>query len=162
MPLAPSRAPRLVADAVVPAPAAVPAERRGTRDLAGYVAPTEYVVPTEFARPSARAVLHPPRSTRPLDALTADVLRIVSDSRTPVFVTVHDGGRIRYGYWRPVGTATGRGGCYVALPTDVCEELRSGGRITLGDPVTDPSKTTYRVRPARPQGKTGREVGRAA
>ncbi|MFE9017874.1 cell envelope biogenesis protein OmpA [Streptomyces sp. NPDC007808] len=154
MPLAPSRTPRLVADAVVPAP--VPAERRGARDLAGYVAHTQ------FARPSARAVPHPPRSTQPLGAPASDVLRIVSDSRTPVFVTVHDGGRIRYGYWRPVGTATGRGGCYVALPTDVCEELRSGGRIALGDPVTDPSKTTYRVRPARPEGKTGREERRAA
>jgi hypothetical protein len=90
------------------------------------------------------------------------VLRIVSDSRTPVFVTVHTGGRVRYGYWRPVDSATGQGGCYVALPTDVCEELRSSGRITLGEPVTDPSKTTYRIRPARARARTEREEGSAA
>lgn len=97
-----------------------------------------------------------------LRAPASDVLRIVSDSRTPVFFTVHAGGRIRYGYWRPVDSDTGRGGCYVALPTDVCEELRSGGRIALGEPVTDPSKTTYRVSTARTAARTGREEDSAA
>jgi hypothetical protein len=66
-----------------------------------------------------------------------------------VFVTAHAGGRLRYGYWRPVGSAGGTGGCYVALPTEVCEELRATGRITLGAPVTDPGKTTYQVSAAR-------------
>ncbi|MGX1274164.1 hypothetical protein [Streptomyces phaeoluteigriseus] len=80
---------------------------------------------------------------------TADVLRTVSDARTPVFVTVHANGRRRYSYWRPLDSATGRGGCYVALPTAECDELLSSGRITLGDPLTDPTKTTYRVRPVR-------------
>ncbi|MFF4273538.1 hypothetical protein [Streptomyces sp. NPDC001536] len=117
---------------------------------------------TDFTRLTAPAVLAPPRSTPPLDAPAADVLRIVSDSRTPVFVTVHANGRIRYGYWRPVDSATGRGGCYVALPTGVCEELRSCGRITWGEPVNDPSKTTYRVRPARTPARAGREEGSAA
>ncbi|MCX4767660.1 hypothetical protein OG562_43260 [Streptomyces sp. NBC_01275] len=79
----------------------------------------------------------------------SEILRIVSDSRTPVFVTEHAGGRRVYGYWRPVDSATGRGGCYVALSAVECELLRSAGRITLGEPVTDPTKTTYRVRPAR-------------
>ncbi|MEV0174519.1 hypothetical protein AB0I00_25775 [Streptomyces sp. NPDC050803] len=105
------------------------------------------------------------RSATPLSESAADVLRVVSDSRTPVFVTAHEGGRVRYSYWRPVDSATGRGGCYVALPTDVCEELRCAGRIALGEPVTDPSKTTYRVRPTRtPSGSAGagRERGRAA
>ncbi|WP_328868896.1 hypothetical protein OHT76_01725 [Streptomyces sp. NBC_00287] len=78
----------------------------------------------------------------PLAAPAADVLRIVSDPHTAVFVTALPGGRLRYGYWRP---AASTGGCYVALPTDVCEELRSTGRITLGTPVVDPGKTTYRV-----------------
>ncbi|GKQ40517.1 hypothetical protein ALMP_70410 [Streptomyces sp. A012304] len=89
---------------------------------------------------------------RPIAARTpaeADVLRIISDSRTAVFVTEYAGGRRRYGYWRPVDAAADRGGCYVALPTDVCERLRATGRVTLGEPVTDPAKTTYRVRPAR-------------
>ncbi|WP_282700552.1 hypothetical protein [Streptomyces sp. CC219B] len=106
------------------------------------------------------------RSAIPLGGAAADVLRVVSDSRTPVFVTAHGDSRVRYSYWRPVDSATGRGGCYVALPTDVCEELRRGGRITLGEPVTDPAKTTYRVRPTRgvPAAATGtaRERGRAA
>ncbi|WSV35889.1 hypothetical protein OG331_43485 [Streptomyces sp. NBC_01017] len=106
--------------------------------------------------------MHPPRSAVALDSLASEVLRIVADSRTPVFVTVHEGGRTRYGYWRPVDAATGRGGCYVALPTDVCEKLRSGGRIELGEPVTDPAKTTYRIRPARTRAKTGRHEGSAA
>ncbi|MFD3842596.1 hypothetical protein ACFWWC_41085 [Streptomyces sp. NPDC058642] len=116
---------------------------------------------TDFTRLRATSFPRPPRSTTPPDAPAADVLRIVSDSRTPVFVTVHAGGRIRYGYWRPVDSASGRGGCYVALPTDVCEELRSGGRIAWGEPVTDPSKTTCRVTLATPV-RAGREEGSAA
>lgn len=93
----------------------------------------------------------PSLASVPVGTSAADVLRHVSDSRTPVFVTAHPGGRLRYGYWRSIDSATGRGGCYVALPTDVCEELRSAGRITLGEPVTDPAKTTYRVSASRPQ-----------
>ncbi|WP_354432175.1 hypothetical protein [Streptomyces sp. FZ201] len=89
----------------------------------------------------------PRRPATPLAGPAADVLRIVSDPRTPVFVTAHAGGRPRYGYWRAAG------GCYVALPTDVCEELRSAGRITLGNPVHDPGKTTYRVGPAAARAK---------
>lgn len=118
--------------------------------------------PTDLTRLRTPSVLYPPRSTTPPDALASDVLRIVSDSRTPVFVTVHASGRIRYGYWRPVDSTTGKGGCYVALPTGVCEELRSGGRIAWGEPVTDPSKTTCRVRPARTPTRAGREEGSAA
>ncbi|MFI6035133.1 hypothetical protein ACIBBD_13395 [Streptomyces sp. NPDC051315] len=90
-----------------------------------------------------------PRPSVPRSAPEADVMRIVSDSRTAVFVMQYADGRRRYSYWRPVDSETGRGGCYVALPTDVCEQLRVTGRITLGEPVTDPSKTTFRVRPAR-------------
>ncbi|MFI2410696.1 hypothetical protein [Streptomyces sp. NPDC018947] len=78
----------------------------------------------------------------------AEILRIVSDTRTPVFVTVREGGRRRYSYWRPLDSATGRGGCYVALPTAECDRLHSAGRITLGEPLTDPARTTYRVRVA--------------
>ncbi|CAL9351651.1 hypothetical protein [Streptomyces sp. NPDC090994] len=77
----------------------------------------------------------------------AQVLRVISDPRTPVFVTAHPGGRRRYGYWRPMEPGLPTGGCYVALPTAVCEELRSAGRIALDDPIVDPAKTTCRVRP---------------
>ncbi|MFI9150344.1 hypothetical protein [Streptomyces sp. NPDC053367] len=92
------------------------------------------------------------RAVTPLAAPSAEVLRIVSDSRTPVFATALAGGRLRYGYWRPAGSAAGPGG-HVALPTDVCEELLSAGRITLGAPVSDPGKTTYRVSPAQDPGR---------
>ncbi|MFJ6984824.1 MULTISPECIES: hypothetical protein [unclassified Streptomyces] len=85
------------------------------------------------------------RPARRLSAAEADVLRIVSDARTPVFVTVRADGRRRYHHWRPLDSATGRGGCYVALPTADCEALRADGRIVLGDPVSDPGRTTYRV-----------------
>jgi hypothetical protein len=78
-----------------------------------------------------------------------DVLRIVSDPRTPVFVTEYAGGRRVYGYWRPLDADGGWGGCYVALSTAECDALYAAGRITLGEPVTDPTKTTYRARPAR-------------
>nr|WP_216377860.1 cell envelope biogenesis protein OmpA [Streptomyces asoensis] len=81
----------------------------------------------------------------------ADVLRIVSDPRTPVFVTEHASGRRVYGYWRPLDADSGRGGCYVALSATECDELYAAGRITVGEPVTDPTKTTYRVRAARTQ-----------
>jgi hypothetical protein len=147
MPPTSSRAPHLAANAIaVPRPVHTPS--RGESGRAGRSAHPDL---------SRLGVPSPPYAARsaptaPPDARTADVLRIVSDSRTPAFATVHAGGRIRYGYWRPVDSATGRGGCYVALPTDVCEALRSGGRIVMGEPVTDPSKTTYRVRPARPPG----------
>jgi hypothetical protein len=77
---------------------------------------------------------------------TVQVLRVISDTRTPVFVTEHPGGRRRYGYWRPLEPGTAAGGCHVALPTAACEELRAAGRITLGEPIVDPAKTTYRVR----------------
>lgn len=75
----------------------------------------------------------------------ADVLRIVSDPRTPSFVTVYENGRRRYSYWRPLDSTTGQGGCYVALPTTDCDALHAAGRIELGDPVVDPNRTTYRV-----------------
>lgn len=78
----------------------------------------------------------------------ADVLRIISDPRTPTYVTVYANGRRRYSYWRPLDSATGMGGCYAALPTAECDELHAAGRITLGEPVVDPNRTTYRVRAA--------------
>ncbi|MGW1780800.1 hypothetical protein ACWCQQ_16890 [Streptomyces sp. NPDC002143] len=93
------------------------------------------------------------RSTQP-QAL--DVLRIVSDSRTPVFVTEYASGRRVYGYWRPLDAVGGRGGCYVALSTAECDELYRTGRITLGEPVMDPTKTTYRVR--RPEPSIARQL----
>ncbi|MFJ4693090.1 hypothetical protein [Streptomyces sp. NPDC088766] len=93
--------------------------------------------------------IRPQSADTPRTPATADILRIVSDARTPVFVTVHANGRRRYSYWRPLDSTTGRGGCYVALPTAECDELQAAGRITLGDPLTDPTKTTYRVRPLR-------------
>lgn len=90
------------------------------------------------------------RSSAPVGRAAADVLRIVSDPGTPVFVTVqHEGGRRRYGYWRPLGSAPGQGACYVALPTAVCDELYAARRIVLGEPLVDPARTTYRVRAAR-------------
>ncbi|MBI0375942.1 hypothetical protein JBE27_06540 [Streptomyces albiflaviniger] len=88
------------------------------------------------------------RSEVPFEAADAGVLRVMSNSRTPVFCTVHASGRRRYGYWQPYDSVTNRGGCYVALPTPVCDRLYSQGRITLGEPLVDPAKTTYRVWPA--------------
>ncbi|MER6837292.1 hypothetical protein AB0K85_06705 [Streptomyces cellulosae] len=81
-------------------------------------------------------------------ATTADVLRVIADPRTPTYVTVFANGRRRYSYWRPIDPATGAGGCYAALPTAECDELQASGRITLGEPVVDPNRTTYRVRTA--------------
>nr|WP_242432869.1 hypothetical protein [Streptomyces sp. Root1310] len=92
----------------------------------------------------------------------ADVLRIVSDPRTPVFVTEHASGRRVYGYWRPLDADGGRGGCYVALSATECDELYAAGRITVGEPVTDPTKTTYRVRAARTQGPGARSQAAGA
>jgi hypothetical protein len=91
----------------------------------------------------------PTRPTEPPSRAGADILRIVSDPRTPVFVTEHANGRRTYGYWRPLDARSGRGGCYVALSRAECDALHAAGRITLGEPVADPAKTTYRVRPAR-------------
>ncbi|MER7398389.1 hypothetical protein ABT381_23095 [Streptomyces sp. NPDC000151] len=105
------------------------------------------------SRPAARATTAARRAV-PLDAAGAEVLRTIADSRTPVFITVHANGRRRYGYWRPYDSRTRTGGCYVALPTPVCDQLQSAGRITFGEPLVDPAKTTYRVRladtPAEP------------
>ncbi|WP_254076297.1 cell envelope biogenesis protein OmpA [Streptomyces sp. P3] len=91
----------------------------------------------------------PSRPAEPPSRAGADILRIVSDPRTPVFVTEHANGRRIYGYWRPLDAGSGRGGCYVALSRAECDALHAAGRITLGEPVADPAKTTYRVRPAR-------------
>lgn len=107
-----------------------------------------------------------PRRAVSLDAADVEVLRTISDSRTPVFITVHANGRRRYGYWRPYDSRTRTGGCYVALPTPVCDRLRSAGRITLGEPLEDPAKTTYRVRladtPAEPAHAPARPARTAA
>ncbi|MDL5205714.1 hypothetical protein [Streptomyces sp. ALI-76-A] len=92
---------------------------------------------------------HRSRSAAPLSPAGKDVLRIVSDPRTPVFLTVHADGRRRYSYWQPFDPTAGRGSCYVALATAACDALHSAGRITLGDPVVDPTRTTYRVRSVR-------------
>ncbi|MEV5016388.1 hypothetical protein ACIGW1_19440 [Streptomyces sp. NPDC053780] len=105
-------------------------------------------MPLHAVRPRTTASRATARHT-PLGQGEAEVLRIVADARTPVFVTVREGGRRRYSYWRPLDSATGRGGCYVALPTAECDALHAAGRITLGDPVADPARTTYRVRAAR-------------
>ncbi|MEU6811636.1 hypothetical protein ABZ920_22140 [Streptomyces sp. NPDC046831] len=110
-------------------------------------------------------LLSPPRTRPELSPAGADLLRIISDPRTPVFVTVHANGRRRYGYWQPFDSATGRGGCYVALPTDECDTLQTSGRITFGEPIVDPTKTTYRVLPARTPAapeRAAREWARAA
>ncbi|MEV5440645.1 hypothetical protein AB0K80_32275 [Streptomyces sp. NPDC052682] len=85
---------------------------------------------------------------RRLSPTGADLVRIVSDPGTPVFLTVHADGRRRYSYWQPYDPGTGRGSCYVALPTEECDALHAAGRITLGEPVVDPARTTYRVRAA--------------
>ncbi|GHF42290.1 cell envelope biogenesis protein OmpA [Streptomyces griseosporeus] len=94
----------------------------------------------------ARILPYRRRSVAPLRPAGADLLRIMADPATPVFLTVHAGGRRRYGYWRPLDGRDGTGSCYVALPTDECDALHGSGRIVLGDPLVDPAKTTYRVR----------------
>ncbi len=108
------------------------------------------------ARPAP--VLRTSRSWGPLGPTEAEVLRIVADARTPVFVTVRADGRRRYSYWRPLDSATGRGGCYVALPTAECDALHAAGRLTLGDPLADPARTTYRVRAAHTPAPPARPV----
>ncbi|WP_420865654.1 hypothetical protein, partial [Streptomyces prasinopilosus] len=81
----------------------------------------------------------------PVGTTGTDVLRIISDPRTPTFVTVYANGRRRYSYWRPLDSTTGQGGCYVALPTADCDALHEAGKIELGNPVVDANRTTYRV-----------------
>ncbi|MEU9469185.1 hypothetical protein AB0D78_21505 [Streptomyces avermitilis] len=90
----------------------------------------------------------PPLSARGVSARGTEVLRQISQQGVPVFLTVHANGRRRYSYWQPATSQTQRGGCQVALPTDECDALHTAGRIVLGDPVVDPSKTTYPVRAA--------------
>ncbi|MET9777575.1 hypothetical protein ABZ023_25505 [Streptomyces sp. NPDC006367] len=92
-----------------------------------------------------------PRPCAPTGPEETDILRIVADARTPVFVTVRKDGRRRYSYWRPLDSTTGKGGCYVALPTAECDRLHAAGRITLGEPLADPARTIHRVRTAQPQ-----------
>ncbi|MDN5383472.1 MULTISPECIES: hypothetical protein [Streptomyces] len=101
----------------------------------------------------AQAVVLPYRSRAaaplpPLGVTDGELLRIISDPCTPVFLTVHGNGRRRYSYWQPFDPRTGRGSCYVALPTDACDALHSTGRIALGEPLVEPGRTIYRVRPA--------------
>ncbi|MFG3169083.1 hypothetical protein [Streptomyces sp. NPDC048200] len=92
-----------------------------------------------------------PRTRTPLSAGGAEVLRLITERRFAVRLTVHANGRRRYGYWMPLDPRTGRGGCYVALPTGECDALHAAGRIVLGDALVDPAKTTYQVQaPARP------------
>ncbi|MGW6919864.1 hypothetical protein ACWGA9_01015 [Streptomyces sp. NPDC054950] len=123
--------------ATLPVPAPAPAPRPARTNDGGAV---------RNGRPA-----HPSRPGVSPGRAGADVLRIVSDPRTPVFVTEHASGRRVYGYWRPLDADSGRGGCYVALSATECDELYAAGRITVGEPVTDPTKTTYRVRAARTQ-----------
>ncbi|PKT68363.1 hypothetical protein CW362_35495 [Streptomyces populi] len=96
------------------------------------------------------------RARAPLGPEGAEVLRLITQRRFPVRLTVHANGRRRYGYWLPLDPATGRGGCYVALPTGECDALHAAGRIVLGDPLVDPAKTTYAVQAAARTTATGR------
>jgi hypothetical protein len=94
-----------------------------------------------------RAVPRTP-APAPLGASGSEVLRLITVQRVPVCLTVHANGRRRYGYWQAATAGSGYAGCYVALPTEECDALHAAGRLVLGDPVIDPSKTTYPVRPA--------------
>ncbi|WP_282086841.1 hypothetical protein [Streptomyces tendae] len=105
-------------------------------------------MPLTAVRPQTADLRATGRRARP-GAVEAEVLRIVTDARTPVFVTVRPDGRRRYSYWRPLDSATGRGGCYVALPTAECDTLHSAGRISLGEPLADPHRVIHRVSAAR-------------
>ncbi|MFF4536686.1 hypothetical protein [Streptomyces aureus] len=103
-------------------------------------------------------MLRPLPGTRaPLGPEGAEVMRLITQRRFPVRLTVHANGRRRYGYWLPFDPSTGRGGCYVALPTGECDALHAAGRIVLGDPLVDPAKTTYAVQAAARTGATGRD-----
>ncbi|MFI5822381.1 hypothetical protein ACIA8I_25275 [Streptomyces rishiriensis] len=124
--------------------------------VAGVPRPREAPGPTR--RAAAPRPVAAPRPAVSAGRAGSDVLRVVSDPRTPVFVTEHANGRRVYGYWRPLDAEGGRGGCYVALPAAECDELYAAGRITLGEPVTDPSKTTYRVLPARTPAASARQA----
>jgi hypothetical protein len=97
--------------------------------------------------------------TPPLGPGGAEVLRLITVQRVPVCLTVHANGRRRYGYWQAATAGSGYGGCYVALPTDECDALHAAGRIVLGDPVIDPAKTTYPVRPAARPTERGTDRG---
>ncbi|WP_309221693.1 cell envelope biogenesis protein OmpA [Streptomyces sp. Act143] len=145
----PSHAPR-----PLDGPRAVPAPSRGGLDGA------ESVTVAEVTRLRAPSPPRRPDPGAPPGTRVSDVLRIIGDSRTPVFVTVHANRPVRYGYWLPAGGVGG--GCYVALPTAVCEELRAAGRIVLGEPVVDPLKTTYRVGLAAPSRQADAHRRRAA
>ncbi|MFE2278194.1 hypothetical protein ACFXAE_13285 [Streptomyces sp. NPDC059454] len=123
---------------------ALPTARRRPDHRRGGPITTEF--PAAPSRPRTPAV--PSRPRVPADTTRTDVLRIISDPRTPTYVTEYANGRRRYSYWRPLDSANGTGGCYAALPTAECDALHAAGRITLGDPVVDPNRTTYRVRPA--------------
>ncbi|MEV5987818.1 hypothetical protein AB0L85_22855 [Streptomyces sp. NPDC052051] len=82
------------------------------------------------------------------------MLRLITDQRAPVFLTVRANGRRRYGYWRSDGLP-------MALPTEECDALCAAGRIVLGDPVIDQAKTTYRIRAAgRGTSRTSRTARR--
>ncbi|MFE2534791.1 hypothetical protein [Streptomyces sp. NPDC059371] len=97
-----------------------------------------------------------PRTHAPLGPEGAEILRLITQRRFPVRLTVHANGRRRYGYWLPFDPATGRGGCYVALPTGECDALHAAGRIVLGDALVDPAKTTFTVQAAARSTATGR------
>lgn len=103
-----------------------------------------------------------PRPTAPLGPDGAEVLRLITVQRAPVCLTVQASGRRRYGYWQSMDAGAGRGGCYVALPTAACDALHAAGRIVLGDPVVDPGKTTYPVRPAAREASSPTAVSRQA
>ncbi|MFF7334360.1 hypothetical protein ACIQU5_29420 [Streptomyces sp. NPDC090306] len=99
-----------------------------------------------------RASSSRPRPRGSLSEAETEVLRVISDARTPVFVAVHADGRRRYSYWRPLDSTAGRGGCYAALPTEVCDTLLDDGRLALGEPLVDRTRTTYRVRAVHSSG----------
>ncbi|GAA4967672.1 hypothetical protein GCM10023238_39430 [Streptomyces heliomycini] len=99
--------------------------------------------PLPAAHPAA-----PSRPRTPADTTRTDVLRIISDPRTPTYVTEYANGRRRYSYWRPLDTRPPARGA-VTPPCPPPSATRCTRRaITLGEPVVDPNRTTYRVRPA--------------
>ncbi|KPI22623.1 hypothetical protein OK074_7161 [Actinobacteria bacterium OK074] len=86
------------------------------------------------------------RARPPLSAGGAEVLRLITRQRTPVVLTVYANGRLRYSYWQYAQAGGPVVNCQVALDTKECEALREAGRIELGEPVVDRTKTTYPVR----------------